>query len=94
MSTGTVGATRPAAALRWRRSARRLTDGQAEQLVAAHRAVMALGDDRSYVVAILTLDGEIAPLVAAKMGIEFTDLADLSSKPEIRSESWTFIWQP
>jgi long-chain acyl-CoA synthetase len=46
---------------------------------------MALGDDRSYVVAILTLDGEIAPLVAAKMGIEFTDLADLSSRPEIRA---------
>ncbi|GAA1435826.1 AMP-dependent synthetase/ligase [Mycobacterium cookii] len=46
---------------------------------------MALGDDRSYVVAILTLDGEIAPLVAAKMGIEFTDLADLSTKPQIRA---------
>src|SRR4029078_6655484 len=44
---------------------------------------MALGDDRSYVVAILTLDGEIAPLVAAKMGIEYTDLADLAQKPEI-----------
>lgn len=46
---------------------------------------MALGDDRSYVVAIMTLDGEIAPLVAAKMGITFTDLADLSTKPEIRA---------
>ena len=46
---------------------------------------MALGDDRSYVVAILTLDGEIAPLVAARMGIEFTDLADLSTKPQIRA---------
>lgn len=46
---------------------------------------MALGDDRSYVVAILTLDGEIAPLVAARMGVEFTDLADLSTKPEIRA---------
>ena len=46
---------------------------------------MALGDNRSFIVAILTLDGEIAPLVAAKMGIEFTDLADLSAKPEIRA---------
>jgi long-chain acyl-CoA synthetase len=46
---------------------------------------MALGDDRSYVVAILTLDGEIAPIVAARMGIEFTDLADLSTKPQIRA---------
>ena len=47
---------------------------------------MALGDDRSYVVAILTLDGEIAPLVAAKMGVEFTDLADLSTSR--RSARW------
>jgi long-chain acyl-CoA synthetase len=46
---------------------------------------MALGDGQSFVVAILTLDGEIAPLVAAKMGVEFTDLADLSTKPEIRA---------
>ena len=46
---------------------------------------MALGDDRSYIVAIMTLDGEIAPLVAAKLGVEFTDLADLSTKPEIRA---------
>lgn len=46
---------------------------------------MALGDGQSYVVAILTLDGEIAPLVAARMGVEFTDLADLSATPEIRA---------
>jgi long-chain acyl-CoA synthetase len=44
---------------------------------------MAVGDAKPYVVAILTLDGEIAPLVAAKMGIEYTDLADLAQKPEI-----------
>jgi long-chain acyl-CoA synthetase len=44
---------------------------------------MAVGDGRPYVVAVLTLDGEIAPLVAQKMGIEFTDLADLAQKPEI-----------
>lgn len=46
---------------------------------------MAVGDGKPYVVAILTLDGEIAPLVAEKMGIEFTDLADLATKPEIRA---------
>ena len=46
---------------------------------------MALGDGQSYVVAILTLDGEIAPVVAARLGVEFTDLADLSAKPEIRA---------
>ena len=44
---------------------------------------MAIGDDRPYVVAVLTLDGEIAPLVAQKLGVEFTDLADLAQKPEI-----------
>jgi long-chain acyl-CoA synthetase len=46
---------------------------------------MALGDGQPYVVAILTLDGEIAPIVAEKMGIEFTDLADLAEKPEIQA---------
>ncbi|HEU5035400.1 MAG TPA: long-chain fatty acid--CoA ligase [Nocardioides sp.] len=44
---------------------------------------MAIGDSRPYVVAVLTLDGEIAPLMAQQMGIEFTDLADLAQKPEI-----------
>ena len=44
---------------------------------------MAIGDNRPYVVAILTLDGEIAPLVAQQVGIEFTDLADLAQKPQI-----------
>ena len=46
---------------------------------------MAVGDARSYLVALLTLDGEITPLVAARMGLEFTDLADLAQKPEIRA---------
>ena len=44
---------------------------------------MAIGDGRPYVVAILTLDGEIAPIMATQMGLEFTDLADLAQKPEI-----------
>ena len=46
---------------------------------------MAIGDNHAYVVAILTLDGEVAPAVAQSLGIEFTDLADLSQKPEIRA---------
>jgi long-chain acyl-CoA synthetase len=46
---------------------------------------MAIGDNRPYVVAVLTLDGEIAPLVAQKLGVDFTDLADLAAKPEIRA---------
>lgn len=44
---------------------------------------MAIGDSRPYVVAILTLDGEVAPVLAQQRGIEFTDLADLAQKPEI-----------
>ncbi|MBE7324899.1 long-chain fatty acid--CoA ligase [Nocardioides sp. Y6] len=46
---------------------------------------MAIGDNRPYIVAVLTLDGEVAPIMAEKMGVEFTDLADLSTKPEIRA---------
>jgi long-chain acyl-CoA synthetase len=44
---------------------------------------LAYGDGRSYVVAVLTLDGEVAPVIAQMGGIEFTDLADLATKPEI-----------
>ncbi|HET6166815.1 MAG TPA: long-chain fatty acid--CoA ligase [Marmoricola sp.] len=44
---------------------------------------MAIGDGQPYVVAVMTLDGEIAPLVAQQAGVEFTDLADLTTKPEI-----------
>jgi long-chain acyl-CoA synthetase len=46
---------------------------------------MAIGDNRPYVVAVMTLDGEIAPLVAQQAGVEFADLADLVSKPEIQA---------
>ena len=46
---------------------------------------MAIGDGRPYVVAILTLDGEIAPLMAQQMGVEFTDLAELAENPRIRA---------
>jgi long-chain acyl-CoA synthetase len=31
----------------------------------------------------MTLDGEIAPLVAEQVGVEFTDLADLATNPQI-----------
>jgi long-chain acyl-CoA synthetase len=46
---------------------------------------MAIGDGRPYVVAVLTLDGEIAPLVARQLGVESTDLAELAARPEIRA---------
>jgi len=44
---------------------------------------MAVGDGQPYVVAVMTLDGEIAPLVAQQAGIEFTELADLAAHPVI-----------
>ncbi|WP_370246717.1 long-chain fatty acid--CoA ligase [Nocardioides sp.] len=46
---------------------------------------MAIGDGRPYVVAVLTLDGEIAPLIAAQAGIGTTDLAELAQHPTIRA---------
>jgi long-chain acyl-CoA synthetase len=46
---------------------------------------MAIGDGQPYVVAVLTLDGEIAPLVAQQAGIGFTDLAQLASTPQIQA---------
>jgi long-chain acyl-CoA synthetase len=44
---------------------------------------MAIGDGQPYVVAVMTLDGEIAPLVAQQAGVEFSDLADLATKPQV-----------
>lgn len=46
---------------------------------------MAIGDGQPYVVAVMTLDGEVAPLVAHQVGIEFTDLADLAASPQIQA---------
>ncbi len=44
---------------------------------------LAYGEGRPYVVAVLTLDPEIAPLVAAKVGVEAADLAALAADPTI-----------
>ncbi|GEP35670.1 long-chain acyl-CoA synthetase [Nocardioides szechwanensis] len=44
---------------------------------------MAIGDGRPYVVAIMTLDAEIAPIVAEKLGVEYQDLAELAQHPAI-----------
>jgi long-chain acyl-CoA synthetase len=44
---------------------------------------LAYGESRPYVVAILTLDPDVAPVVAGKLGLEYADLADLARKPEI-----------
>ncbi|MCW2789254.1 MAG: AMP-dependent synthetase and ligase [Aeromicrobium sp.] len=45
---------------------------------------MVVGDGRPYLVAVLTLDAEIAPLVATRMGIEADSLAELVQHPAIR----------
>jgi long-chain acyl-CoA synthetase len=44
---------------------------------------LAFGDSRPYVVAVLTLDGEVAPVIAQQRGSGFVDLADLAAKPEV-----------
>ena len=44
---------------------------------------LAYGEARPYVVAILTLDPDVAPAVAAKLGLEHADLAELARAPEI-----------
>jgi long-chain acyl-CoA synthetase len=44
---------------------------------------LAYGEGRPYVVAIMTLDPDVAPVVAGKLGLEYADLADLAQRPEI-----------
>lgn len=44
---------------------------------------MVIGDGRAYLVAVLTLDGEIAPLLAAKAGIEDASIESLADDPAI-----------
>ncbi len=44
---------------------------------------LAFGEGKPYVVAILTIDAEVAPVVAGRLGIEYTDLAELAERPEI-----------
>jgi long-chain acyl-CoA synthetase len=45
----------------------------------------AAGDNRSYVVALLTLDPDVAPVVAARAGLEGFSLAELADHPTIRA---------
>ncbi len=46
---------------------------------------LVFGEGRPYVVAVLTLDAETAPLVARQLDLDFSDLADLAGKPAIRA---------
>ncbi|MEU8799871.1 AMP-dependent synthetase/ligase [Spirillospora sp. NPDC048819] len=47
---------------------------------------LAFGDRRPYVVALITLDGEVAPVWAAAHGIDTTDLAALADNPLVLDE--------
>ena len=57
-----------------------------ENLLVAHPLVgqaLAYGDRRPYVVALLTLDGEVAPAWARARGIETASLAELAEHPAV-----------
>jgi long-chain acyl-CoA synthetase len=57
-----------------------------ENLLVAHPLVgqaLAYGDQRPYVVAVLTLDGEVAPAWARARGIEAGSLAELAEHPAV-----------
>ncbi len=60
-----------------------------ENLLVAHPLVgqaLAYGDRRPYLVAILTLDGAVAPGWAKARGIETQSLAELAAHPEVLAE--------
>jgi long-chain acyl-CoA synthetase len=44
---------------------------------------LAFGEGKPYVVAILTIDAEVAPAVAGQLGIQYADLAELAENPQI-----------
>jgi len=44
---------------------------------------LAYGESKPYVVAILTLDPDVAPVVAGRLGVAYDDLADLAREPKI-----------
>jgi long-chain acyl-CoA synthetase len=57
-----------------------------ENLLVAHPLIgqaLAYGDRRPYVVAVLTLDGEVAPAWARARGIEAGSLAELAESPDV-----------
>jgi long-chain acyl-CoA synthetase len=57
-----------------------------ENLLKQHPLVgqaAAIGDRRSYITALVVLDGEVAPAWARQRGIGFSGLADLADNPEV-----------
>jgi long-chain acyl-CoA synthetase len=65
-----------------------------ENLLVAHPLIgqaLAFGDLRPYVVALLTLDGEVAPVWAKAQGIEAESLAALVTHPAVLAEVATAV---
>ncbi|MHB1817041.1 MAG: AMP-dependent synthetase/ligase [Streptosporangiaceae bacterium] len=63
-----------------------ISPAEIENLLVAHPLIgqaLAFGDQRNYVVALLTLDGEVAPAWARARGIEAGLLADLAGHPVV-----------
>jgi long-chain acyl-CoA synthetase len=48
--------------------------------------VMAIGDRRPYVTALITLDPEAVPVYAKRLGLDETSPAELAARPELRRE--------
>jgi long-chain acyl-CoA synthetase len=60
-----------------------------ENLLVAHPLIgqaLSYGDRRPYVVALLTLDGDVAPAWARARGIEVSSLAELAAEPAVLEE--------
>ena len=63
-----------------------LSPAAIENLLVAHPLIgqaLSYGDRRRYVVALLTLDGDVAPAWARARGIEASSLAELAEQPEV-----------
>jgi long-chain acyl-CoA synthetase len=67
-----------------------------ENLLIAHPLIgqaLAFGDRRPYVVALLTLDGEVAPVWARARGLEAGSLAELAENPAVLAEVGAAVTQ-
>jgi long-chain acyl-CoA synthetase len=71
-----------------------IAPAQVENLLTAHPLIgqaLAYGDRRPYLVALLTLDGEVAPAWAKARGIEAGSLSELAAHPAVLAEVETAV---
>ncbi|OAA22304.1 long-chain acyl-CoA synthetase [Frankia sp. EI5c] len=66
-----------------------IENGLVESPLIGH--AMVVGEGRPYVVAMLTLDGAAAPVVAARLGVEAGSLAELTRHPKIQEAVGTAV---